>query len=149
MTATERFWSKVKHRTSGCWEWTGAMTRSGYMGYGRLRMNSKYYLAHRVSYKMEYGSIPNGLCVCHTCDNRKCVRPSHLFLRTQKDNMVDCSVKGRIAKGSRSAKSKLTETQVKTIHKDKRLHKEIAKAYGVDRSIISKIKGGKIWKHIK
>ncbi len=148
MTKTEqRFWAKVK-KGPRCWEWIGALTNNNKgMGYGRIASNGKYHLAHRLSYEMKYGPIPDGLCVCHTCDNRKCVRPGHLFLGTYKDNMVDCCAKGRLAKGSKAGKAKLTEQQVTVIRKDKRLYKEIAKEYKVDRSIISKIKTRKIWKH--
>ncbi len=151
MTKTERkrFWSRVD-KGPECWEWTGALTNNKKgLGYGRINLKGSYHLAHRISYRMKHGAIPNGLCICHTCDNRLCVRPSHLFIGTHKDNMIDCCTKGRIANGSRSATSKLTETQVKAIQKDTRLHKEIAKDYGVDNSIISKIKTRKIWKHVR
>jgi hypothetical protein len=83
----ERFWSKVD-KTENCWEWTGALTPNGY---GRLAHEG----AHRVAYRLTYGDFDQGLFVCHRCDNPKCVRPDHLFLGTQFDNMRDCSTKGR------------------------------------------------------
>jgi hypothetical protein len=90
MTVEERFWAKVR-TSKGCWEWT-ACTRNGY---GRLGLNGGVADAHRLSWEMHYGQIPNGLCVLHHCDNRLCVRPDHLFLGTRGDNIADMDAKGR------------------------------------------------------
>lgn len=91
-----RFWLKVdKSNVEGCWLWKGASNGRGYgvMVKGRQRT----YFAHRVAWEITYGEIPAGLSVCHHCDNPSCVRVDHLFLGTQKDNMLDAWAKGHIA----------------------------------------------------
>ena len=88
----ERFWSKVE-KGDFCWNWTSAISRGGYGKFSVAR--SKWVEAHRVSYLIEHGSIPDEMFVLHKCDNPKCVRPSHLFLGTQEDNVNDCIEKGR------------------------------------------------------
>lgn len=87
-----RFFKKIKEDKSGCWIWMG---RPNFYGYGQFMMMYKNYRAHRLSYEIHKGKIPNGMHVCHTCDIRLCVNPKHLFLGTAKDNMHDCHKKGR------------------------------------------------------
>lgn len=92
----ERFWPKVQHGTADeCWLWTAALKESGY---GQFMINSlsrKPLKAHRISWELAHGSIPDGLHVLHHCDNRRCVNPSHLFLGTNDDNIRDMIAKGR------------------------------------------------------
>lgn len=87
-----RFFKHVK-KTDGCWIWTGYCQKNGYgtihCGKGSIKR------AHRISYEIHCGKIPDGLYVCHKCDNPSCVRPDHLFLGTQLDNIRDCISKGR------------------------------------------------------
>ena len=87
----ERFWAKVI-KSDGCWVWTGS---TGPGGYGLFTVNGFTHKAHRLSYFLEYGPIPDKLLVCHRCDNRLCPRPDHLFLGTNQDNMNDMLSKGR------------------------------------------------------
>jgi hypothetical protein len=76
----------------GCWEWNRALNVKGY---GHMRMDHKNILAHRLAYELYKGEITNSLCVCHSCDNPKCVNPAHLWLGTKKDNNKDMLQKGR------------------------------------------------------
>ncbi len=95
----ERFWSHVQ-TDEGCWVWTGGLDR----GYGVFSPASGFTeRAHRLSFAMAYGRIPDGLSVLHVCDNPPCVRPSHLFLGTLQDNIADAVSKGRMNYGARNA----------------------------------------------
>lgn len=101
-----RFESKVdRSNADGCWIWTGAPDKDGY-GFLMVRPGDgkvSVVKAHRMAYEREYGPIPSGLCVLHRCDNPACVRPSHLFLGTQLDNLADMRAKGRAVEQKRRA----------------------------------------------
>ena len=90
----ERFWCKVT-RAIGCWTWAGSKTRQGYGCIGSGGKYAPVVKAHRVSWELNRGPIPQGLCVLHHCDNPSCVNPNHLFLGTVRDNWNDAITKGR------------------------------------------------------
>lgn len=90
-TIEDRFWAKVD-RGGECWRWTAGCDSSGY---GSLRVEHAKISAHRLSWQLHHGPIPPGQNVLHRCDNPRCVRPSHLFLGTQADNIADMLAKGR------------------------------------------------------
>ena len=91
MSLEERFWAKVK-KSDGCWEWQAACF---YDGYGQIKIKGMRRHAHRVSFEFANGKIPKGLLCLHHCDNKKCVRPDHLFLGTYADNVKDMISKNR------------------------------------------------------
>ena len=150
----ELFWSKVD--TSGeCWVWQAC--RSAF-GYGRIRIEGKEYRAHRVSYIWEYGPIPDGVEVCHRCENPPCVRPSHLFLGSHSVNMTDASTKGRNAthlyperrpRGERHGNTHLKVGDVDEIRKlalSGIPQRTLAKRYSVHQATIHRIVRHKVWK---
>lgn len=139
----------IINKSTECWEATGFLNKGGYK---KMIVQGKTMLAHRVSFLLFNGSIPNGMQVCHKCDNPKCLNPKHLFLGSAMDNMQDKINKGR-HRGAKSGdmhhSSRLTAWQVSEIRKklnNKTNQYEIAKEYGVSQSIISNIKTGKRWK---
>lgn len=143
-----RFLRKVRV-SDGCWLWTGAIQGAGY---GNIGVGRSTQPAHRVAWMLSNGEIPDGMCVCHHCDVRACVRPSHLFLGTNLDNTRDRDRKGRNVNkvGAAHGSAKLTDEQVKAIHADTRKQDDIAASYGISQSTVHRIKaranGG--WKHL-
>ena len=149
-TNEDRFWNKVfiPPDKDQCWEWTAGLYPAGY---GKFKYYKKHCGSHRLSWAFAFGEVPDGLCVLHKCDNRKCVNPSHLFLGTRTDNARDRDLKGRggFASGENAGASKLTDHQV---HLIRRLRSEIGltqtligKLFGITQSSVSNIIRGKSW----
>jgi len=146
-----RFWSYLEDEDrSGCWQWRRTRRNS----YASFAIRGHTYPAHRVSWTLRYGAIPDGLNVCHHCDNPRCVRPDHLFLGTDKDNQVDCERKGRRrhAKGEGHGKATLTESLVVEARRRYRAGEtqaKIAADLGVGIRAISTAIVGDTWAHVE
>lgn len=145
----DRFWSKVAvSRRDDCWEWLAGKNSRGY---GMIAIHKIMRLAHRVAYELAVGPIPEGMCVCHKCDNPVCVNPSHLFLGTQADNVADMDAKGRGNRpaGEHHPRAKLTADQVGEIRRrytgGRGEQKTLAAEYGVNNQSISDIVLNKRW----
>lgn len=133
---TERFLSKTTVANNGCREWQGTLDRDGY---GKLNHNGVKMPAHRFAYQRFVGDIPEGLLVCHKCDNRKCCNPEHLFLGTAKDNANDMVFKNRQRKGATHPNFKSDEnaiSKVLALKSEGKTNSFIAKTLGVSRSSI-------------
>ena len=140
----ERFWEKVD-KSGDCWEWIASCDRGGY---GQFSVGFKKYRAHRFAWELVNGPITTGMCVCHTCDNRKCVRIDHLFLGTFAENLKDMVDKGRSNVGVRHWNSKLTDVQTVEIRDSDQTCRQLAKDFGVSFQTVSKIKNEKRWGHL-
>lgn len=152
-TIQKRFEEKfVRGRGDECWEWIAHKNNDGYGCFG---FDGKVEGAHRIAYQLYVGEIPEGLCVCHRCDNPSCVRPDHLFLGTQADNMHDRDNKGRGVfpdnSGENQWRSKFTNENVKTIrilHANGARNVDLAKQFGGSPQNISRIVCGRRWTKI-
>jgi hypothetical protein len=160
----ERFWAKVaKGGTEECWEWQGSRNEHGYGSFGVRNRCTKG--AHRVSWEIAHGDIPEGVEVCHRCDNPPCCNPGHLFLGTHADNMGDCKAKGRTARhvgdalahcperrarGERQGLAKLTWEDARAIRSRFAIggvtKKALAIEYGVNPSTLADVISEKTWR---
>lgn len=175
MNQVDRFWARVtKVEDDSCWEWIGYC---GKLGYGKVRLYGRDMPSHRAAYLLSKGEIPDGLCVCHACDNRKCCNPSHLWLGTMKQNSQDMVTKGRspnqiyrqymprgdahyyarhpeaIPRGSQKPAAKLNEAIVLEARRryaagDATVG-DLAKKYGVTDATMRYAVTGKQWRHVK
>lgn len=147
----ERLMSRVE-KTATCWLWTGCRHP---LGYGLLAWTEagekKYARAHRLAYETFIGPIPAGMCVCHSCDNPRCVNPCHLFVGTHAQNMADMKAKGRradIGAGATNARARLTDADVLAIRAAYRgsnaRQADLANDFGVSQATVSRVIAG--WK---
>lgn len=142
----------LKDKDSGCWNWTASLAGKGY-GQIKLPGQRRQIYAHRASYIIHLGEIPDGKNVLHKCDNPKCVNPDHLWIGTQKENLQDMKGKDRHLRGERNNQSMLTEKDVMSIKvlldKSPLSQAKIANRFGVSQIEVSRIKRGLRWAHIK
>jgi len=143
-TALSRLLSKIL-QNNNCWIFQGQCNK---YGYGLFWFEGKSQRAHRISYFLHKGKIPNGLIVCHSCDNPPCINPDHLFLGTRLHNNQDAVHKQRHAFGEKNGKAKITEEIAHAIKYADGKQYEIAKRFGVTQPVVSKIKKGTRWKHL-
>lgn len=156
----DRFWAKVERGDpAACWLWTASLNATGYgqIGSGRgahaTRERVRPLLAHRVSWELHHGEPPpDNLCVCHRCDNPRCVNPGHLFLGTMGDNMRDKVAKGRARSGALRGEDHgnavLTQAQADSIRAriaagEKKI--DLRREFGVSRNTIRRVAGGKTY----
>jgi hypothetical protein len=141
----EQFWALVR-KGDDCWDWQGRQSSDGY---GVFALDHQRWRAHRLAWTLAHGPIPSGLFVCHHCDRPLCVRPEHLFLGTNDDNMRDMHEKGRGV----LPPSVLSEREVVEI---RRLYAQfeagygrLARRFGVHVSTIAMVVNRKTWRHLK
>ena len=146
------FWERaIPEPNTGCWLWMGDMSS---FGYGVARFGSegrRRVAAHRRAYQFAVGPTPEGLDVCHRCDNRACVNPGHLFLGTRAENLADMVAKGRSARGEKHHAAKLTAKQVQEIRRDMAgsgIPFVLAARFGVSVATIHDIAERRSWPHV-
>lgn len=134
-----------------CWVFRGYI---GHKGYGQVSWQGHTHNAHRVMYALEVGPIPEGMLVCHTCDNRPCINPAHLFLGTDRDNYNDMVSKGRnvVPLGTANGHATITECEVLKIRE--MLNRglppaAVARTMKISKHIVCGIHRGKNWKHVR
>ncbi len=157
----QRFWERVDRRgPDECWPWMGAPDKKGYGRLGRGGRSGGDIFAHRLAWAIAHGPIPDGMCVCHHCDNPRCCNAeAHLFLGTIADNNLDMRQKGRASGGSRAGtrnhKAKLTEEKVRLVRQDwddlrpyGLTVASMARAWGLDWSTMDALLQRKTWRHV-
>ncbi len=136
---------------NNCWIWCGAFNPKN--GYGLLRDGEKTKLTHRLSYEIFKGKIEKGKYICHSCDNKLCINPDHLWIGSQSENIQDALNKKRWnpPRGESNGKSLLSEENVIEIRKlleQNMKQNQIAEKFNIDQSTVSDIKRKKRWKHL-
>lgn len=132
-----------------CWEWTGSIQKG--IGYGQIQVAGKHYNVHRLSYEVHRGPIPKGICVCHTCDNRICWNPNHLWLGTMADNFADMVKKKRHPQGSKHGQAILDEPKVEEIrdlYAQGASIRGLARQFSVSQRSVQFIVRFETWRHM-
>lgn len=145
------FWNKVEKTPSGCWLWTGAKSARGYGAvWIRDGIKKTSLRAHRVSWEITKGAIPQGLHVLHHCDVPACVNPDHLYLGTNADNVADAIARKRYKplRGEAAPNAKLTVEQVHEIRESKEPSREIGLKFGISSMQVSRIRRGIAWSNM-
>lgn len=145
----EKFWARLKPANErGCRDWSGRT----FMRYGLVDLWNRPQMAHRVAYRLATGIDPGPLEVCHTCDNPPCCEPSHLWLGTHKENMLDMAAKGRtnppIFLGEKHPQARLVAEDVIAIRSSPNSNNDLAAAYGVTVENIRRVRLYQTWAHI-
>jgi len=137
----DRFFAQTERSACGCWIWTGA---KGVRGYGMIKEMYRTRAAHRVSFEIHKGPIPDGMMICHTCDNPSCVNPDHLYAGTGADNMRDRRERGRanMPRGESHFNSKLTDAQADEIRTSSERGAALARRFGLSPSTVCQIRKG-------
>lgn len=139
-------WKSLFDKGEGCWEWKG--TIEGY-GYGVLVHAGKCYRAHVLALKFDGRPVPKGMLACHHCDNPRCVRPSHLYVGSAKDNATDAMDRGRLRVGERHPMRKLSIEQVRLIRSMPGTDTSIAAEFGISRPNARRIRNGTLWRSVQ
>lgn len=147
----DRFFRKVQ-KTSDCWIWTGNKRPNGYGIIQEAGKGSRTLAAHRVSYELHKGQIPDGLVVMHSCDTPACVNPDHLSVGTFKENTADMIAKGRkrtvSPKGTGNGKAKLNDDLVRYIRQSNKNAASIARELNLSGNCIRGVLSGRTWSHV-
>lgn len=142
-----RFWSKVsKGGPDECWVWKASAPK----GYGQFRVGRHMVRANRFSYELHKGGLSDTDCVCHSCDNPRCVNPKHLFIGTNAVNSQDMKNKNRQANGERAGSAKLRTDEILQIRslKGRMKQKDIGAMFGITQQAVSEIVNNKSWWHL-
>jgi len=151
------FWSNLKHceptvLPTGCWEWKGSTFHNGYGRWGITLYGKRVRRTHQIAWILTHGRLlPDGKLIRHKCDNRLCCNPGHLELGTHQENMDDKRFRLRVnaPKGEAHGQSKLTEAQAQAILDSSEPGRVLATRYGIGVSLVSKIRHGQAWSHLK
>jgi len=137
--------ARVEITAEGCWEWKRCRDRQGY---GICTKQHGTTRAHRISYLLTHGHIPEGALVLHSCDNPPCCNPAHLRLGTHRENQAEKASKSRAMHGEAHPASRISDSQARQIFEDPRPFSAIAEQYGISQGAVSLIKSGKTWRHV-